>query len=287
VIFKPVVDEGQRTNSFKAGEAQLEYAPTLQNANDMASTFQVMAVPSINAAITDFNVGRAPFDDVNARKAIQLAIDLDQYNATFFPGQPAPKGFFPSQYPYSDASLRFPKPDLAKAQQLVNDYVAAHGNNDISFTWTTSSSNLMGQEAAFVKQQVERLNHVKMAIKQESTQAVVADIQSKAFDMIGLTMTGVDPEPQFFASVITNGTRNYTGYSSSPVDQAIAESRAAVDPNGRIAALKKVQSLVLNDMPFLLTNQTPTIWAMQPNVRDFAAFDEGGPLLDRVWLKTH
>ena len=41
-------------------------------------------------------------------------------------------------------------------------------------------------------------------------------------------------------------------------DQAIAESRAAVDPNSRIAALKKLQGLVLNDMPFLLTNQTPT-----------------------------
>jgi peptide/nickel transport system substrate-binding protein len=287
LVFKPVTDEGQRTSSFKAGEAQLEYTPSLQNATDMAKNFQVLSVPSINVLLQQFNFTRAPFNDLNARKAIQLSVDLDQYNSTFFPGQPAPTGFFPPNYPYSDPSLAFPKPDLTKAQQFADAYSAAHGGSDLSFTWTTSSTTLSAQEASLVQQQVQRLNHVKMSIKQESTQAIVSDIVSKNYDMISISLTGVDPEPQFFAQVGTNGSRNFTGYSSSTVDQDIAASRAATDPNTRIAALKKLQQDLLGDVPFLVMNLNPTIWAEQPNIRDFAAFDEGGPLVDRVWIKTH
>ena len=92
---------------------------------------------------------------------------------------------------------------------------------------------------------------------------------------------------QFFADIQTGGSRNFSDFSSSVVDKDISDSRAALDANARIAALKLLQRDVMNEMPFVLLNLSPNIWVEQPNVRDFTVFDEGGPLLDRVWLKSH
>jgi peptide/nickel transport system substrate-binding protein len=287
VVFKPVPDASQRTNSFKVGEAQLEFGPLLQDANDMAKNFQVLTILGVNSLINMFNFNHAPFNDANARKAIQLAIDLDAYNKTFYPGQPTPVGYFPPNYPYSDPSIQFPKPDLTKAQQFVDAYVAAHGGQDLTFKYNTGDTTLAGQQASLIQQQVQRLNHVKMTINQESTRQIVNDLIASNYDFSSLSYTGVDPEPQFFADIMTKGSRNFSGYSSSVVDKDIADSRAALDANTRIAALKQLQRDVMNDMPFVLLNLSPNIWVEQPNIRDFSVFDEGGPLLDRVWIKTH
>jgi peptide/nickel transport system substrate-binding protein len=290
LVFKPVTDEQQRVNSFKVGEANAIYLTNPTFIPDLQKNFPIASVPSINSSIMEINVKHAPFNDPNIRKAIYMAIDLDQLNKTIFGGAlETPKGFFPSNLPYSDPSLQFPGVDLTKAQALVDDWIAnKNGGKDLVFTWTCSNSGVTPAVAQLVQQMVQRLKHVTMNLNVESVVQNTNDIRSGNFDIVGTVITGVDPEPQFFQTVQTNGTRQQAaGYSNPSVDKAIADSRAALDPNARIAALKNLQGLLLQDMPDYVMYRQPAFWPSQPNVRDLSFFDEGGLLSDRVWIKTH
>ena len=179
----------------------------------------------------------------------------------------------------------FPNPDVAKAQSLVDPYIAQNG--EINFTYTVSNSPVSVQRAQIMQQQIQRLKGVKMNLKVTTTTGIISDILAKNFDMISSVYNGADPEPQFTETVVTKGSRNYTGYSNSQVDQAVADSRAALEGNARVAALKRLQGLLLQDVPLLVLSRSPYFWAQQPQVRDLATFDEGGLLSDRIWLKTH
>ena len=286
LIFRPIVEESQRANTFKSGDAQLAFTAVATTAQDLSTGYAVLGAPSLNTGIIYLNVARAPFSDTGVRKAMQLALDLEALNKTMTGGiTETPKSFFPANYPYSDPSLNFPTTDLAKAQSLVDPYVAANG--PINFTYTVSNSAVSQQRAQIIQQQIERLKNVKMTLKVTTTNGIIADILSKNFDMISSVYNGADPEPQFTETVFSKGSRNYTGYNSAAVDQAVTDSRAALDAPSRVAALKKVQSLLLQDVPLLIIYRSPYFWAQQPAVRDLATFDEGGLLSDRIWIKTH
>src|SRR6185295_7686714 len=117
-------DEQQRSNSFRAGEAEASYASATMVA-DLSTAGTVTSVPSINTAIFLFNMKRPPFDDVNMRRAIQLVVDRDEINQKIYNNVlDTANSYFPSNFSYSDPSLSLPKPDVAQAQKLVDDWIA-------------------------------------------------------------------------------------------------------------------------------------------------------------------
>jgi peptide/nickel transport system substrate-binding protein len=286
VIFRPIVDESQRENTFKSGDGQVLFTAVATTAQDLQGGYPVVGAPSLNTGLVYLNVARAPFSDTDVRRAMQLAVDLDAMNKTMTGGvTETPKSFFPANYPYSDPSLNFPSADVAKAQALVDPYIAKNG--EINFSMTVSNSPASVQRAQIMQQQqIQRLKGVHMNLKVTTTNGIIADILARNFDMISSVYNGADPEPQFTETVVTKGSRNYTGYSNPAVDQAVADSRAALDGNTRVAALKKVQSLLLQDVPLLVLYRSPYFWAQQANIKDLATFDEGGLLSDRIWIKT-
>jgi peptide/nickel transport system substrate-binding protein len=288
LIFKPIVNEEQRTSSFKAGEAQLEFVTTTPTAADLSTKYQVLSAPSINIGIEMFNVARPPFNDVRVRKAIQLVIDRDKINKTVYNGVlDTPNSYFPSNYPYYDPSLKLPDVDVAAAQKLIDEVYASNGNQDIVFTWTSGNSSAQSAQSQLAQQMVQQLKHVKMNLKIQSSVQSTQDIKDKNFDAISTVITGPDPEPQFLGTVRTGAARAalFTGYSNAKVDKAVDDSRAAIDANTRNAALKAMQAALLDDPAFLVVYRNPYFFAAQPEVRGLETFDEGGLLSDRVWLK--
>jgi peptide/nickel transport system substrate-binding protein len=256
---------------------------------DLQKSSPVASVPSINSYIYMFNPGHAPFNDVNIRKALLLAVDRDQINKTVLGGVlDTPVGFFPPNYPYSDPSLNFPAQDLTQAQALVDDWIAKKNNgNDLVFTISSSNSSLSVATIQLLQQQWQRIKHVTVKLNVVSTVQVTNDLRAGNFDIVGTTITGVDPEPQYFQSAQTGGARGpvYTGYSDAAVDKAIADSRAAVDPNVRNQALKNFQQALNADPPFMIAYRNPTFYGYKSSLRDLGYFDEGGILSDRFWIK--
>lgn len=287
LVFKVSTDETQREATLRSGGADSSLTANPLVAQDLAKTFTVYNSPMVTTMGFGMNQSRPPFNDKNVRKAVQLAIDVDQYNKIVTNNAlETPRQMFPSNYPYADPTLTYPLPDLVAAQKLIDAYTADKG--DIAFTYTyVNGTPAADQAAQFIQAQVQRLNRVKVTLKGESVNQYVADLVQQNFDASTFSYYGVDPEPDWSEAVITNGSRNFFGYSNPAVDQAVAEARTTMDPAVRNQNLKTAQKALIDDMLFVPLNRSAAFFASRSAVKDVATFDDGGLLSDRVWIKSH
>ena len=292
LVMRVVTDETQRSGAMKSGAADMALTSNALSAQDIVSNktlgLQLYSSPPVSTYGFGMNESHPPFNDKNVRRAMQLAVDVDQYNKVVNNNVlESPRQMFPSNYPYADPTLVYPAPDLTQAQKLIDAAVAANNNTDIQFTYTYVTGSATADAAAGnLQRQIERLNHVKVTLRGESLNQYVADLVQKNFDANTINYVGVDPESDWTEAVITNGSRNFYGYSSAAVDSAVADSRTTVDADARIRDLKTAQKAVMDDMLFFPLNRAGLFFVFKATVRDVATFDDGGLLSDRAWIKT-
>ena len=89
----------------------------------------------------------------------------------------------------------FPKPDLNRAQQLIDSHYAENGNKDINieFMTTTTARNQLYFQA--MKPLVEKLDHVKMTLLTVTSTVLQTRQGQGQFSVIMSGYFGGDPEP--------------------------------------------------------------------------------------------
>jgi peptide/nickel transport system substrate-binding protein len=289
LVIKTVLDETQRKNTMIAGGADLAFSNNPSTIADYKTAgVNAYLSPSINTNIFYMNERVPALGDVRVRKALQLAIDLDQLNKVIDGGiGEVPHGYFPPNFPYSDPSLVFPSPDLVQAQKYIDAYVAENGGKDLTFEFLTSTSPRNQNYYAAIKQMVEKLNHVHMTLKVLDAGGQLTALINHDFTIHMSSYPGTDPEPGFLERVLSNGTSQYIAYSNADVDKNVALSRSTTDPNVRNTALKAIQKQMITDVPFFPLFRSPGFVAESSKVRDLSTFNDGALFSDRVWLKTH
>lgn len=289
LIFTTVTDESQRVNGMKAGQTDLAFTNNPQSIASLRSDgFTVMVTPSLNTNIFYMNLKDPALGDPRVRKALQLALDVDQLNKIVDSSVgEVPFTLFPAALPYSDPSLVFPKPDLNRAQQLIDAHYAENGNKDINieFMTTTTARNQLYFQA--MKPLVEKLDHVKMTLLTVTSTVLQTRQGQGQFSVIMSGYFGGDPEPNFIERVKTGASNNQSGYSNSDVDNNVNIARSTSDGNTRNTALKAIQRQVISDMPFFPLFRSQNYIAQSSRVRDLATFNDGSLLSDRVWIKAH
>jgi peptide/nickel transport system substrate-binding protein len=285
LVFKVITDVSQRDNTFKSGTGDVSVgSPT--TINDMSKSGNVYPSPALNTQGLGFQEGHAPFNDKTVRQAIMLAFDVDEYNRVingnvFETAHTA----FPSNYPFTDPSIAWPKTDLVSAQKLIDNYIATkNGGKDVTFSYTYISPT-DDTAAQLIQAQIQRVNHVKMTLKPETVNQLVTDITTKNFDMSTYSYNGVDPEPEFINLGLCKGSSNFWDYCNTDMDNALTVARTSLDPASRNQALKQAQQIAINDALYFPRSHSMFLLLYNNKVQDLATFDDGGLLFDRIWLK--
>jgi peptide/nickel transport system substrate-binding protein len=287
-ILKPILDDSQRANSLKTGEADLIYMTTPQMLDDLSKSYPVYGPPDLSTSTFTYNFTKAPFNDKNARRAIQLSVDVVQLTKAVF-GNTAepPRGVFPATSPWSDPNILYPAPDLTTAQQLVNTWMAANGGKDLEFTITFANNPSSVQAMQFIQNQVQRLQHVKMNLNAVSVNQLITALVTKNFDAITFNYNGSDPEDTFNGRIESTSSTDLSGYKNSQVDSLIADSRVTLDPNQRLNDIKQVQKLVIDDVAFWPWNRTAQFYVFRPEIKNVDQMNGTAYMIDRIWIKTH
>ena len=282
-------DETQRFNGLNAGEVDLAAINTLttqKQAKD--ANFTILPYNTIGSNGFNLNMQKEPFNDARIRRAFQLAVDPVQLNqvATDGLGQPI-TSWFAEGSTYFDPSGTFPKFNAAEAQKLVDAYVAEKGKN-VEFTITSPDSPQTVKIAEFMAASMNKLQKVSVKLASAPQQQTTTLLRNRDYQAISYAFLGPDPEPQWYETWHSKGTRNYTGYSNPAMDESLLKARNAKDAATRKAQYAIGQKLLVDDgapmIPYI--RSVSAMVYKSSKVQSLEVLEDGGVVAwDKIWIK--
>lgn len=282
LTIRTVPDTNQRLNAITTGSADLAMEAswfTLSKAE--AAGYPTYTVPTGGGQFLAFNTRKAPFDDVRARRAVSLALDLEEIDAAVYNSTGSiPETLFPEVSPFhKDMALHEKDRDAAKR---LFDELAAEGN-PVDFTFLAYSSIENKAVAEAVQAQLSAFENVTARIEIVEFVAGVPRLAAGDFDMAILSATILDPDASLWSVFHSDSRGNYTGIDDEELDKALDVGRVAKSTEERVAAYEVVQQR--------LADLDPAVWYVRsaPSVvtgKDtygVATYGMGSVLPEELW----
>jgi len=196
------------------------------------------------------------FHDVRVRQAIALGLDRQALIDTVLKG----KGDIGNDHPiapvysFFDATQPQRERDVAKAKELL----AAAGKTGLKTTLYAPKLQEIPQLAELVQSQLKDIG-VEVTLNVESTDTFY-DEWCKTYDPIcdggkdfGIVDYGNRGTPDvYLVKSYATGEWNSAHYDSEPFKAAVKEYQASLDEAGRAAAIKKIQQIANEDVPYAI-----------------------------------
>jgi peptide/nickel transport system substrate-binding protein len=289
LILRVIIDESQRVNTMKSGEAQLALILSLTQAQQTQKDGSVPYTIALNGGfVLNFNTTKPPFNDLRARQAVAMALDLKDYTKVISLNAFDPfTSVFRKESPFYDPSIVQTGFDRVKAQQLF-DQLASETGGPMKFPISTFPATNFQAQAQYVQGILNGYKNVDVSFVTESAQAHITNCNTRAFT--GICHTAIpfdDPDPTWVNQLVCNAPVNPTGWCNSKFDGAVADNRLTLDANQRITDIKDAQREFYKDIPAFFIESYNQWWSAVPQLQDLELANDGLTLLDRVWLKTH
>jgi peptide/nickel transport system substrate-binding protein len=288
IVMKIITDESQRVNTFQSGAANLMYTLTPSVADQLQKGgFQATAGILNGGVHLYFNVKKPPFNDIRARQAVVLAVDRADYVKVITNGAIEPMdSVFRHTSPFYDASITQPAYDPNRAQQLL-DALAADTGGALNFTLYTFNAGDYVGGAQYIASALNKLKNINVQVSVEGTTAHIQRTTNSDFAVSMYATNFDDPDPAWTGNYTCNASPSPTGFCDSKFDAFVADNRLTLDPNQRITDLKEAQKIAYAQLPSLWLQRRQN-WLYSPTaVRDVAWANDGLPLFDRMWIKSH
>lgn len=269
VVLRVITDPVVRLNALRTGEVDMaEELPMadvkrLVDNPDPNFTVQVYYINSGERLV--MNHTRAPFDNLNARLALQSAFDREQYNeAIFFGlGQVHNQPFTPDNVWRLDVPMVMP--DLTQAQEYFEASGLPQG--------TPVTFLLMANQRDKGEVIQALLGQVGFNVGFDIVDSAAWNSKGQAldYDLLLGTMTGIfDPDrPYGYLTAASGGNWLVGGYDSPQMNDLLAQGKAEVDVAQRQAIYTQVVQLVQDDAATIYVLGLPWVEAWQNYVKDY------------------
>jgi len=253
ITWRFVSDPAQRVATVVSGDAQYMNGYTFQFQSSLNSQFSAFKVPAGGLRMYMFNVKKAPFKDVRARKAVVLATNAAELTQSLVqdPKATSWRSLFAKTSPFYDSKLLVPTQNDGQAQQLVNQ-ITNNGANPLSFTIVIAAVPELQRAGQALQLQLNKINGIKADLKV----VPLADWRNQTFTLHNYDLTfypGVydlnGADVQMTGLLGTAGAGNFTQFDSRKMNQLLANARAALDTKRKVARYDEVQQLYLQSLP--------------------------------------
>lgn len=227
----------------------------------------------------DMNTKRAPFDDVRARQAVALAVDLDAVNQTAYAGAAeVPDTLFVEDAANGDA--RLPTHDPEAAQKLFDELAAA--GKPLTFTFSTYATTQTRRVAEAVQAQLNQFDDVKVDLEVLDNAAGVAKYVGGKYQMMPgqVSATALTMYSQFHSGQ----SGNYTGISDPELDAALEAAVAAKDAEALKEAFAEVHERFAELVPALPYIRRQWAVVHGDKLHGVELFATGAVRVDKLWV---
>ncbi|PXW24544.1 UNVERIFIED_CONTAM: peptide/nickel transport system substrate-binding protein [Williamsia faeni] len=282
LTIKTVADSSQRINAIVTKAADIASERNMANVvKAEGAGFQSEIVPTGGGTFMGMNQRRAPFNDVRARRAVQLAVNTDDLNTIVYNGENmVPQSLFAEGSPfYTDIKLQ--ERNEEEAQRLFNE-LAAEGK-PVSFTFVTYPTTENKTLAEGLQAQLAAYDNVEVKIEALDAAGATARAGQRDFDMITTGAIIQDPDFPLWMAFHSQSTGNFVGMNDSELDTALDTGRIAKSDQERKSAYDVVQERLVEDVPGIWYSRAVPSVIYGPDIHGVELYTLGSPLPEEIW----
>ena len=249
-------------------------------------TVDISVKPVINYQYVSVNTKAKPFDDVNVRRAVMMAIDKDEIirDALFGHAIPAifPMLSIPGS-PWYMPDIKYLKFDPEEAKKLLTD---AGYPNGFKTEITAAPTYEEVKYAEITAMDLKKYLNIDVTVKKPELTAYIDEVFNKhehVMTTCGGPSSG-DPDPDIYPYFHSTGGYNHFNYSNSHVDELLDKQRLTLDVDERKRILKEVAETVLSDAPIQYCYHVERGEVVNKYVKGYVMYNTQQPRFDVVWV---
>jgi len=284
LVFAITPDASVRYQKLKAGECHVMPYPNPADLEAMQSDADVnlLEQEGLNVGYLAYNTKVAPFDNVNVRKALNMAIDKQAILDAVFQGSgsAAKNPIPPTIWSYNEAIVDDPY-DPVKAKEML----AAEGVEDLDMKiWAMPVQRPYNPNARRMAEVMQE-DFAKVGVNVEIVSYEWAEYLdlSKAEDRDGAVLlgwTGDNGDPDNFLAVLLGcdgvGGSNRAQWCHQPFEDLIQKAKTVTDPAMRTSIYEEAQVVFKEQAPWATIAHSVVYKPVRPEVQDFRIDPFGG-----------
>lgn len=298
IVFRIIPESATQVSAFESGEVdQLGVPPAQVQRYLDEKRFDVKRAYRNGVGLfLEFNVTKAPFDDLALRRALNFAVDKDAVvktalkgfgEAAYGPLPPSIRGYFPGIVQYA------PHFDKTKAAEALDQAgwkleggVRMKGGQPLTFTLYNAAIDTWKDSAQLVQAQLKELGiDMKIQTFEFGTLLAKAKQGEQQAHFLGYTYTNPDIVYIWFHSSNIGTGLNVSHYKDSALDKMIEDARLEVDDAKRLKLYENIQKYIVDKALWvpIWTNYIYT--AYQPRGKDVKLDSEGRTILFDAYVQ--
>lgn len=294
IVFQVIPEDTTRVMASTSGQIDLNLSTPVEMLGDVERSQYVnlTKIASAGLEFLSFNCQKAPFDDVNVRKAIAYAIDAGSLQenivkdfGTMTNYLPVPESLFLFE---KDTWLSYEKNCLKYDYSLekAKESLAASGYpNGFNCTITVDEKSITNSMALVLQQAVAQIG-INATIEKVSNDEVVSLQFGSGIDANGVRPYDIsifewssdfpDPSgvltPLYFSTNRGEGGSNSSAYVNTKVDDLLLQQAASSDEKERTELMLKALDIINDEVPYYIwTHQN---WLFTVNNRITSGVDQ-------------
>jgi peptide/nickel transport system substrate-binding protein len=289
ITYRIITDASIRAANLRSGDVQVADTVSTQDIADLEADENVglLEVGSLGYQAMTVNVGNtdgvgAPpgkidtpiATDARVRQALSMAVDREQLVKSVFNDRfdPACSPISPASTFSTDASEACPEYDPEGAKTLLEE-AGVELPYKIAMKVTNTPDTLRLAQA--VQASVADGGFEVEIVPVEYSSLLEVQEQGD-FDLLQLGWSGrVDPHGNMFNFLSTGAGNNYSGYSSSDVDDLLTEAATVNDPAERAELYGQVVTQVQEDNPIIYLYRTRSLTGYTSEVAGISTYADG------------
>ncbi|MCC5972985.1 MAG: peptide ABC transporter substrate-binding protein [Rubellimicrobium sp.] len=239
---------------FQAGEIEITYDVPLAQMEALAQSHpdELVVSPGVNIVYYSFNLLHEPFEDINLRRALTLAIDRETLEERIVRAGATPNysftgGFDPDYDLPTIAEAAMTQAERnALAQELYAEAGYGPGNQlSVNIVVTVAEESVRrAQGIALMWQQVLGVN---ATVEPQERKAWLDTFYAGDWDVFADNLIGDFPGPETFLPYMRPSAEAGYNWESPEFEAAMDIAAAQTDPQARLDALAVAEQILLDD----------------------------------------